>query len=123
MKEEEERDEDRRKALPPLSTKEHRSFVVRRALWRSVLLVATAVLVGSLTGLFLRLFGDPSTHVVAALQLLGAAILLWGTLFVRGWDIQTIGGVTLTERVNQWIYKFLYCLGTAIIALSLFWPH
>jgi hypothetical protein len=40
-------------------------------------------------------------------------------LFVRGWDIQTLGGVTLTERVNRWIYRLLYCLGTAAIVTSL----
>jgi hypothetical protein len=49
-------------------------------------------------------------------------LLLWGTLFVRGWDIQTIGGVTLVERVNHWIYRTLYCLGTAVFIFSLSLP-
>jgi hypothetical protein len=58
-------------------------------------------------------------YLVGVLQVVGAAILLWATLFVRGWDIQTMGGVSLTERVNQWIYRLLYCLGTTVIVVSL----
>jgi len=38
---------------------------------------------------------------------------------VRGWDIQTISGVSLTERVNRWIYLLLYCLGTVVVVASL----
>ena len=56
---------------------------------------------------------------VAALQVVGASLLLWATLFVRGFEIQTNAGVTLTERVNQWLYRFLYCVGTALIVYSL----
>ena len=48
----------------------------------------------------------------------GAGLLLWGTLFVRGYDIQTYGGVTLTERVNQWVYRTMYCAGTALLVCS-----
>ena len=45
--------------------------------------------------------------------------MLWGTLFVRGWEIQTYSGVTLVERVNRWLYRALYCSGTALIVASL----
>lgn len=44
-------------------------------------------------------------------------------LFIRGWEIQTHAGVTFTERVNQWIYRFLYCAGTTAIVCSLAWPQ
>jgi hypothetical protein len=63
--------------------------------------------------------GQATGLLIRGLQAFGATILLWATLFVRGWDIQTIGGVTLTERVNRWIYRLLYCLGTAVIVASL----
>ena len=56
---------------------------------------------------------------VAALQVVGASLLLWATLFVRGFEIQTYAGVTLTERVNQWLYRFMYCVGTLLIVYSL----
>ena len=60
--------------------------------------------------------------LAGGLQIFGATVLLGATLFVRGWDIQSWGGVTLTERVNRWIYRFLYCLGTAVIVASLALP-
>lgn len=48
------------------------------------------------------------------LQAMSAAILLWGTVFVRGWDIQSYGGATLTERVNRTLYLILYVSGTTL---------
>ena len=60
--------------------------------------------VGYLSGKALGCVSSPTpTRLVPALQIVGATVLLWATLFVRGWDIQTLGGVTLTERVNRWI--------------------
>ena len=56
------------------------------------------------------------------MQLVAAGILLWATLFLRGWDIQSIGGVTLTERVNQWWFRTAYWTGTAMLAASMMWP-
>jgi len=63
--------------------------------------------------------GRPSGALITASQVFGAGLLLSGTLFVRGWEIQSWSGVTLTERVNQWIYRFLYCTGTAVLIWSL----
>jgi hypothetical protein len=57
----------------------------------------------------------------SSLQIAGALILLCGTLAVRGWDIQTHGGVTLTERVNQWLYRGAYCVGSALVIVALAW--
>ena len=76
--------------------------------------------IGYLSGKALGWVSSPTpTRLVPALQIFGVTVLLWATLFVRGWDIQTLGGVTLTERVNRWIYRLLYCLGTAAIVASL----
>lgn len=97
-----------------------RAYVVRHAFVYGFLLVAASAIFGLLLGLLLQLWLQCFTSTaVAWLQLVGACILLWGTLFVRGWDIQSHGGVTFTERVNQWLYRFLYCLGTALIVCSL----
>lgn len=67
--------------------------------------------------------GCSTPKLIAWLQIAGTCLLLWGTLFVRGWNIQTYGGVTLTERVNQWLYRTLYCVGTAVLVSSLAWPQ
>jgi hypothetical protein len=104
--------------------REHSAFVVRRALGWSLLLVLFSGLIGYALGLTAgQILGCASPKIITTLQILGALILLWGTLFIRGWEIQTFDGGTLTERVNQWLYRFLYCLGTAIIVFTLGWPQ
>jgi len=112
----EQKDEEIRKSFPPAGKEAHRAHVVRKAFWSSLGLVVATVLAGVVVGWVPELLvGRPTGQVITVLQIIGAALLLWGTLFVRGWDIQTIGGVTLTERVNQWIYRFLYLVGTGIL--------
>ena len=122
--EEEKKDEVRRKAFPPQGEKEHRAYIIRRAFWSSLGLIMLFGFIGMLMGILLHDgFGQPTKKMVTVLQVVGASLLLWGTLFVRGWEIQTYCGVTLCERVNQLIYRSLYCLGTSIVVASLVWPE
>ena len=94
--------------------------VVCRAFWLSFLLVAVSVVAGSCAGrLFAHWYPKDNARLVGILQIIGAFLLLWGTLFVRGWEIQTLGGVTLAERINQWLYRALYCIGTGLFVFSL----
>jgi hypothetical protein len=114
-------DEEARKRLPqPPPPEEPRAFKLRRALWASLVWVLCSVAAGYIAGRLLStVTGAATGRLVGGLQIVGGTILLWATLFVRGWEIQSWGGVTLTERVNRWIYRFLYCLGTAAIVASL----
>ena len=99
-------------------------YIVRRAFFYSLLLVIASGAVGYGTGLALGSgVGCVQSHLIVWLQVSGASLLLWGTLFIRGWEIETYAGVTFTERVNQWIYRFLYCAGTAVLVSSLAWPQ
>ncbi|MDC7824810.1 hypothetical protein PQS90_06600 [Pseudomonas sp. BLCC-B13] len=101
-----------------------RSSIVRRAFLYSALLVLLFCAIGFSLGLLL---GNTLTcakpWLISSLQIVGACVLLWRTLFVRGWEILSYGGVTLSERVNQWLYRFLYCIGTAVVVSSLSWPQ
>ncbi len=117
-------DEEARKRLPqPPPPEEPRAFKVRRGLWAALVWVLCSIAAGYLGGKLVgTVSGAATASLVRALQILGAMILLWATLFVRGWDIQSLGGVTLTERANRWIYRLLYCLGTAAIVTSLALP-
>jgi hypothetical protein len=97
--------------------------VVSKGFWVSLMLVIIAALVGAVAGVFFgAIFGHASANTVMCLQAVGAFLLVWGTLFVRGWEIQTWDGQTIEERVNRWIYRTLYFIGTVIIASSLTWP-
>ncbi len=105
----------------PNATSPTRIAKVRSALIGSLYLVVASSLVGIVVGyLAHKLFGR-SDKAIAILQIVGAGTLLWATIAVRGWDIQTFGGATLTERVNQWLYRFLYCFGTSILVLTVAW--
>jgi hypothetical protein len=122
MAEEEKRDEAERGAFPPQTLARHRAHVVRHAFWSSLILVILSCALGYAVGAAYEFVTDrPSARMIAVVQMGGAALLLWGTLFVRGWSIQTFGGVTLTERVNQWIFRALYCAGTTLLVASLVW--
>lgn len=99
------------------------AFVVRGAFFKAALLVAISGAVGYAAGLAMAAFTCAAPKCVMWLQIIGACLLLWGTLFVRGWEVQTYGGLTLTERVNHWIYRGLYCLGTAVVVFSIAWPQ
>lgn len=101
-----------------------RAYVVRRAFRSSFLLIVLFGAVGLGAGKFMSALGrcaPPET--VMWLQIVGGCLLLWGTLFVRGWEIQTYSGVVFTERVNQWLYRFLCCVGTSVAVYSVAFSH
>jgi hypothetical protein len=113
-------DEEIRKQFSQPPPREATAFKLKRAFWTSLFFVLCSIAIGYFSGKMLgAVIGPGAARLVASLQIVGGMLLLWATLFVRGWDIQSFGGVTLTERVNQWIYRSLYCLGTAIVVASL----
>lgn len=94
--------------------------IIRAAFFSSLGLVAAFSGIGYALGKFMGAIGRCATpDTVTWAQVIGAALLLWGTLFVRGWEIQSFSGVQFSERVNQWLYRGLYCMGTAVIVYSL----
>jgi len=103
------------KSEPP-----HRALIVRQALFSSLGLVLASGAVGYAGGKLIYTLGRcATTDTTFWLQATGACLLLWGTLFIRGWEIQTFSGVVFTERVNRWLYRCLYCAGTAVVVYSL----
>lgn len=121
MVKEEEKDQEERKSFSqPPPPPEQRALVIRRAFWSSLFLMIVSAVIGYILGQVIdKLLGSVPKILITSLQITGAMLLLWGTLFVRGWEIQSYGGVTLSERVNKWIYRALYCIGTVIIICSL----
>jgi hypothetical protein len=101
-----------------------RLWPVPQTLAKSFFVVVGAVLLGGLIGSILGdIFGCASATTNNGLQIGGAGVLLWGTLFVRGWEIQTFEGETLTERVNRWIYRALSFVGTTVFFCAIFLPQ
>lgn len=95
---------------------------IRRALYNSLLVVLGAIAAGWLTGVVcLRSFGPASGTLLQILQYVGIATLLWATLAKGGWNIQTIKGESLPEKVDQWIYRSLYFVGSYFLVVSVSW--
>lgn len=99
-----------------------RSNVLYRAFWSSLIHVVLSASIGFAAAMIFSYLGFVSSASVTTLQIVGALLLLWATLFVRGWEIQTWCGSTLLERINRWIYRALCCLGTSLLVFSLSLP-
>lgn len=97
-------------------------YLIRQSLSCSFLLILISGEVGFCISQFITIFfGSPGKFYLTTIQVIGTLILLWATLAVRGWDIQTWSGATLIEHINKRIYQFLYCLGTVLFVVSIFW--
>jgi len=107
-----------------LSDNEPRLQKVHRAFWISLGLILLFGGIGFCAELAVKyLIGGPDKSTITVLQISGALLLLWGTLFVRGFEIQSYTCATLSERVNQWLYRALYCIGTSVIICSVVWER
>ncbi len=103
--------------------REPRHLVVRRAFGFSFLVVVVAAIIGWVVGRLVGWIGYCAlAWWIGFLQIAGTGLLLWGVLFVRGWEIQSWGGNTLGERVNRWLYRFLSFVGTLIVVAAISLP-
>lgn len=93
---------------------------VRSALFQAFWICLISTLFGAGIGLAAA-HTMASTAIATGIIVAGTAILLWATLALQGWSIQSMKGHTLTERVNQWIFRTLYALGTLLISLGSTW--
>ena len=112
------------KLLESLPKEENKASIynIRQAFFFSFFLILLSGSFGVGIGLSLGYLIGPAKQIhLLIIQIICAITILWATLAVRGWDIQTFCGVTLTERVNQWIYRSLYFLGTVLLIMSLVW--
>lgn len=105
----------------PDAVERYRIDAVRKALGEALIWGSSAALTGFAIGWSaVRIFG-PSGAGVMAFAVAGAAVLLWATFAIKGWEIETWGNATLTERVNRWIFRGLYWIGTALLVIAASW--
>lgn len=62
---------------------------------------------------------EPSRRLILLLRFWSAGLLLAAVFGKMGWEIQTINGSTLMERVNNALHWLLYFPGMIILFLSL----
>lgn len=96
---------------------------IRKGLLYSLLLVVGTIFVGVIFGkIGYYYLGYLSTTWYGILQYTGVGIILWATLAVQGWKIKTLGSHSLPERINVWVYRTLYIIGSFLLVLSVCWP-
>lgn len=113
--------------LPPEKEKEFRESIsasvdiIRHSVRKSLILCLVAVVFAG--AIVLPLKNNSLGSLVPSLGLLsgmaGVFLVLWATLGVLGWEIQTVKGRTLPEELNKFWFRLLYFLGTVLIFVSL----
>lgn len=105
-----------------LSNSKHRTLGLRGTLVRTAVFVFGSAAIGLILGMVCHRFIGPIPNALAsALQAVGAAVLLWGTLWQLSKDFQSFGGKTLPERVHSWIFNCLYTFGTVLFFVVYGW--
>jgi len=95
---------------------------LRNAYGSACRLMLMGCVAGGLVGMLLHwTIGTANGSVIALVQVPAAGAVLWATLAMVGWPIASFASVTLTELVNQWIYRFVSALGTALFVAAETW--
>lgn len=96
--------------------------LLRSTLFVAFAIVAGAILAAYVSAMLLNALAIKKTPEVNAwLQYGGIGILLWATLGRVDSPLQTWDGFTLPERVDLWLYRWLYIAGSFTLALSVAW--
>lgn len=95
--------------------------IVRQGYWEALIWMILALGSGVAIGLILRTLKAQAPLGAAIAAIGGTIVLLWATLAFQGWPIQSSSDATLTERVNRWLFRFLYALGTCLLVSAAVW--
>ena len=103
-------------------TARERTKKLRSSLFRSGMCVILSILLAILTGRCLyNTIGPSPKSISSLLQVLGAGVILWATLWELGWNLRSWGGETLPERLHSWLFRLYYVVGTYSLLLSVSW--
>ena len=94
--------------------------IVRSSYFESFIFVLTAVVVGWFTAKISQFMWVQNRPFAIGLAIVGTAILLWATVAVKGWEVASFSTVTLGERLNICVFRFLYWLGTMLLIAAIF---
>lgn len=96
--------------------------LIRASLRKALLVVAFAVAAALFCAFMLHSFNIEKTNAANAwLQYGGIGVFLFATLGRAESAIETHDGGTLPERVDLWLYRVLYIVGSFGLALSVAW--
>jgi hypothetical protein len=104
------------------STVKNQTDSIRRALFTGLGITILTMYFGYAAGVASSsTFGPPSKALVYLLQAIGAGLVLGATLGEIGREIQTWDRRSLPERINTFIFRSLYVIGTFMFVGSVAW--
>jgi hypothetical protein len=99
-----------------------RTSELRQAFRDAFLWVLGSTLLSIAAGLALQFStGICSQWLSSVLQLVGVAIILWATIWELGWNVRSMDGNSLPERVHQWVFRLMYVVGSSLFFLAYAW--
>jgi len=122
FKERFESDEDYKKA----STEEKRKQFTdaRNKVWnticRAFLMVLLIFICAVLSAFIMRDFITITDKWLLIIQIVSAFLILWALMGKLGWSIQTHGGTTLPEKINNFWFIFLNVIGIYFLFFTYF---
>jgi len=93
---------------------------LRGAIWHSFAVVILIVVLSLLATLVFKRWFPLKPAFIQILQIISAFVILWGLLGQLGWSIQTIGGTSLPEQVNNYWFRILNSIGMFLLFFCLF---
>lgn len=101
---------------------DRRSEILWKGYVISLTYILLSLLIGTITAFALISAGlTPGKYTSVIFQLISALFILWATLSVGGWSIQSYSNDTLTEKVGRWVASWSYSVGTLLLVVSLLW--
>lgn len=101
---------------------EFRTTTLRRSFFLSGVAVAAVGIASGLAGFLLyTVKGLSPVWLSVLLQALGVGTILWATLWELGWNVRSMEGHTLPERVHQWLFRLMYSVGSALFFFAYAW--
>ncbi|MEI6624064.1 MAG: hypothetical protein WCP28_19400 [Actinomycetes bacterium] len=108
-------------------TETHRQAVTRRAaeirsgFRKAGVLVSFAILLAIVVRVLALGWPRVVPSIPNVLQVVGASVLLWATVWQVAWSVRSIGGETLSERIHSATVKSMVFLGTFLFVLAYLW--
>jgi hypothetical protein len=99
-----------------------RTVELRRSLRQAFTWVLCSALASSGIGLLLQWWlGICAQWLSSLLQLTAVAVILGATIWELGWGIRSMEGITLPERMHQWVFRLMYVVGSSLFFVAYVW--
>jgi len=98
-----------------------RTQMLRNNIIKSLYIILGVLLMSILSAYIMRRFFPVGQNFIITIQVVSVLVILWALLGKLGWSLQTGGGTTLQEQVNNYWFRILNSLGAYFLLFSYFY--